>query len=192
MSQSALFFHVKPFHLKLTLLYHVYTHSPFSILPFSVPSSKDSQNLALDFERNTSTLSEFIGYIDVTDFRQISPKHSRKNDKQKCVGKFLILKYLSRASIYATRLTYFQLFQLQMPISKQTIRIKKKPDTLLLIDALGIDCAANLLVLRRPIPDKFNRRTLGRFTPYRLLTLPKRNTRLNYIFIINYSYSAFF
>ena len=31
-------------------------------------------NLALDFGRNTTTLSEFIGYIDLIDFRQIFAK----------------------------------------------------------------------------------------------------------------------
>ena len=33
-------------------------------------------------------LSEFIGYVDLTDFREISPKRSRDNDKRKCVEKF--------------------------------------------------------------------------------------------------------
>ena len=55
-----------------------------------------SQNLAFDFRRNTATLSEFIGYIDLTDFRQISPKHPRNDDKRRCVGKFWFLKNLSR------------------------------------------------------------------------------------------------
>jgi len=47
-----------------------------------------SENLAFDFWRNTSTLSEFIGYANLTDFREISPEHSRDTDKPKCVGKF--------------------------------------------------------------------------------------------------------
>ena len=46
------------------------------------------KNLAFDFGRNATTLSEFIGYIDLIDFRQISPKHSRINDKRKSAGKF--------------------------------------------------------------------------------------------------------
>ena len=33
------------------------------------------------------------------------------------------------------------------------------------------------------IPDKFYRRTVPRFTPYRLLTLPWKKSRLNYIFL---------
>ena len=46
-----------------------------------------SENLAYDFRRNTSTLSEFIGYADSTDFREISPERSRDNKKAKGVGK---------------------------------------------------------------------------------------------------------
>ena len=47
-----------------------------------------SENFAYDFGRNTSTLTEFIVYADSADCREISPEHSRDNDKQKCVGKF--------------------------------------------------------------------------------------------------------
>ena len=49
----------------------------------------------IDFGRNTTSLSKFIRYIDLTDFRQISPKHSSNNEKRKRVGKFWYLKYLS-------------------------------------------------------------------------------------------------
>ena len=35
-----------------------------------------------DFGRNTTTLSEFIGYIDLTDFCQISLKNPRNNDRR--------------------------------------------------------------------------------------------------------------
>ena len=45
-----------------------------------------------------------------------------------------------------------------------------------------------IFALRHAIPDRFIRRTLSRFTPYRLLTLPKRKTRSNYIYIINCIY----
>ena len=40
------------------------------------------------FWRNTTTLNEFIGYIDLINFRQISPKHSRNNYKRERAGKF--------------------------------------------------------------------------------------------------------
>ena len=46
-----------------------------------------SENLAFDFGMSTSTLSEFIGYADSTDFREISPEHG-DNNKPKCVEKF--------------------------------------------------------------------------------------------------------
>ena len=46
-----------------------------------------SSSVVFDFGRNTSNM---------TDFRQISPKHSTNDDKRKCVGKFWYLKYLSR------------------------------------------------------------------------------------------------
>ena len=34
-----------------------------------------------DLGRNTTTLSKFIGCIDLIDVHQISPKHPRNNDK---------------------------------------------------------------------------------------------------------------
>ena len=51
-------------------------------------------------------MSEFIGYIDLTDFRQISPKHSRNNDKESVSGNFHIGNICPVASTYATRLAY--------------------------------------------------------------------------------------
>ena len=32
--------------------------------------------------------SEFMGYSDSTDFREISPEHSRDDNEPKCDGKF--------------------------------------------------------------------------------------------------------
>ena len=37
---------------------------------------------------NTSIFSEFIGYADLMDCREISPERYRNNDKPKGVGKF--------------------------------------------------------------------------------------------------------
>ena len=47
-------------------------------------------NLAFDFGRNTSTLSEAIRDVDLRDFREMWLKHSRNNDKQKHTRKFLL------------------------------------------------------------------------------------------------------
>ena len=46
-------------------------------------------------ERNTSILSEFRGYAELTDLHGISPKHFRHNEKSKSVGKFWWLTYFS-------------------------------------------------------------------------------------------------
>ena len=59
-----------------------------------------------DFGRNASTLSEFIGYADLTDFREILPDHSRDNDKRKFVGKFWYLTDFLVASIYTQRVLH--------------------------------------------------------------------------------------
>ena len=53
-------------------------------------------------------MTEFIGYADSTDFRQISPERSRDNDKRKCVGKSLDFSHFFPVEfIHATRLAYF-------------------------------------------------------------------------------------
>jgi len=49
-------------------------------------------------------------------------------------------------------------------------------------------CAFILLVLWYPIPNKFTRANHGRFNSYHLLTLTKRENRLNYTFIVNSIY----
>ena len=39
-------------------------------------------------------MSEFVGYVDLADFREILSKQSRDHDKRKRVGTFFYLKYL--------------------------------------------------------------------------------------------------
>ena len=56
-------------------------------------------NLAFESERNTTTLSESIGYIDLTYFCPTSPKHSRNNDKRNCVGKFWYLNTVASTNV---------------------------------------------------------------------------------------------
>ena len=46
-----------------------------------------SWNLAFDFGRNASTLSEFTAYAHLTDCHEISPEHSIDNDKPRSVRK---------------------------------------------------------------------------------------------------------
>lgn len=49
---------------------HAKPSYPFPLL---TPATQASclLNLALDFRRNTSSFSEFMGYVDVTDFRAL-------------------------------------------------------------------------------------------------------------------------
>ena len=78
-------------------------------------------------KNNQKTLSEFTGSINSTDFRQISLKHFRNNNKKIYIyvaGNFDIQYICPARSINATHL------QLWMPISRQPIRIQKKPDKL--------------------------------------------------------------
>ena len=79
-------------------------------------------------------MSEFIGYIDLTDFRHISLKHPRNNDKRRCVGKFRYLKYLSCGVHLRNTIGIF----LATPTKDADIDTTNQniADTLLLIDAL--------------------------------------------------------
>ena len=131
-------------------------------------------------------MSEFRGYIDLTDFRQISPKHLSNNDKRKCVGKFWQLKYLSRPfTQHDSHIFSYSNFRCRY-LQNQS-KYRKSLTSFLWLMPCEWDCATIFLVLQHPIPDKFNRRIFGRFTPYRLLTLPlKKKNRLNYIFIVIY------
>ena len=83
-----------------------------------------AKNLEFDFRRNTTNLSEIIGYIDLSDFRQISPKHSRNNGKG-CVGKSWYLKYLS-CGVYLRKTPHIFLVTptlWMMIMSKSTLRV---------------------------------------------------------------------
>ena len=78
--------------------------------------------------------------------------------------KFWYLTYFPVGFIYATSLAYFQLIQLNMRISRKPACDTDKSE------------AYHLLL------DKFNRKTLDRFTPYCLLPLTgKKTSRLNCI-----------
>ena len=46
------------------------------------------RKLALEFWQSMSTLNELIGYVVLTDCREIWPEDSRNNDKQKGVREF--------------------------------------------------------------------------------------------------------
>ena len=118
-----------------------------------------------DIGRNTTTLSKFIGCIDLIDFHQISPKHPRNNDKGKCVEKFWYLKYLScGVHLHNTSQIFLASLTLDPDINSTNQNIEKARHTI--VDwCLVNETAAILLMQQHPMPNKFNRRTFGCFMP---------------------------
>ena len=116
-------------------------------------------------------MSEFIGHADSTDFRQISPEHSRDIDKRKCFEKNLDFHiFFPVEFIHATRLEYFSYSNFRDGYVGSQSKYRKTRHTF--VKRCLVNKTLQLLV------DKFNRRIPSRFTPYRLLTLHKRKTRL--------------
>ena len=122
--------------------------------------------------RNTTTLSTFIGCIDLIDVHQISPKHPRNNDKGKCVRKFWYLKYLSHG-VHLCNIShiFFSYSNLRCQYLLNQSEYRKSLTHTCWSMPFEWDCAAILLMQQHPMPEKFNRRTLGHFMPYWLLTL---------------------
>ena len=97
-----------------------------------------SSSLTFDFEKNTNTLSKFVGYIDLTNFHQVLPKHSRNNEKWKCVRKFWFFTYLSLGvHLHNMPCMFLATPTLDANISTTNQNIEK-PDTLSSIDAFWI------------------------------------------------------
>ena len=69
-------------------------------------------------------MSKFIAYVDLTDSREISPKYSEDNEKQKCVGKFLFPKYFSRS--VQLRITSYLFLDNQSKYRKSPTHLKGK------------------------------------------------------------------
>ena len=104
-------------------------------------------------------------------FRQNIPGIMRN---QSVSGNLDIQHIFPVASIYATRLPYFFSYSnFRCGHLYNRPEYRKSPTQFCWLMPCEQDCAAILLEWRHPIADKFNW-TLGRFTPYRLLTLPKR------------------
>ena len=124
-----------------------------------------------DLGRNTTTLSKFIGCIGLIDVHQISPKHPRNNDKGKCVRKFWYLKYWSHG-VHLCNIShiFFSYSYLRCQYLLNQSEYRKSLTHTCWSMPFEWDCAAILLVQQHPMPEKFNRRTLGHFMPYRLLT----------------------
>ena len=51
------------------------------------------------FSKESSYLNEFIGCVELTDFREIWPELALMTKEQKCVGEFFYFKYFSRGGL---------------------------------------------------------------------------------------------
>ena len=81
---------------------------------------------SLWFWEETFSLSEFTGYADSTDFREILPEHSRDNDKPKCAWQFWYLTYFSRGvHLRNTSRTFFATANLDVGIWTTNQNIEK-------------------------------------------------------------------
>ena len=74
--------------LSRLILYAIYIFFSKLLYFFDVPECTMFLFFSTAAKRNTSSFSEFLEYAELTDFCIISPKHSRDNDKRKCVGNF--------------------------------------------------------------------------------------------------------
>ena len=57
------------------------------------------QKLAFAFRKSPSSLKEFIGYVELTDFREIWPEVALMTKEQKSVGESFYFKYFSRGGL---------------------------------------------------------------------------------------------
>ena len=57
------------------------------------------RKLALVLLENPSSVSELIGYVESTFFREIWPEHSLIDEEQKSAGKFFYFKCFSRGDL---------------------------------------------------------------------------------------------
>ena len=57
------------------------------------------RKLAFVFRESPSSLNEFIGYVELTDFREIWPELALMTKEQKGVGEFFYFEYFSRGGL---------------------------------------------------------------------------------------------
>ena len=115
----------------------------------------------------------FIVFIDLSDFRQTSPKHSRNNDKRKCVGKFWYLKYLScGVHLRNTPRIFFSYSSFRYRYLDNQSEYWISASHVCWLMPCEWDYAAILLVLRHPIPDKLKKIQLKNLRSFHVLQAP--------------------
>ena len=60
------------------------------------------------FSRESFLLNEFIGYVELTDFREIWPELALMTKEQKSVSELFYFEYFSRGGLW--RITFWELF----------------------------------------------------------------------------------
>ena len=57
------------------------------------------RKLAFVFRKSPSSLNKFIGYVELTDFREIGPEVALMTKEKNSVGEFFYFKYFSRGGL---------------------------------------------------------------------------------------------
>ena len=70
------------------------------------------------FRKSPSSLSEFIGYVEFTDFREIWPELALMTKEQKCVGEFCYLNIFLVAASDASRFGNSSMLELDSSIKR--------------------------------------------------------------------------
>ena len=94
------------------------------------------RKLAFVFRKSPSSLNEFIGYVELTDFCEIWPELALMTKEQKRVGEFFYFKYFSRGGLW--RITFWELFDAGTWEFHKKMKVQENADTLWEIDALWL------------------------------------------------------
>ena len=135
------------------------------------------RKLAFVFRKSPSSLNEFIGYVELTDFCEIWPELALMTKKQKYVGEFSYFKYFSRGGLW--RITFWKLFdagtwQFHKKITNENTG--KCWHTLWLTRTVILHQQSHL------IPNKFDGRSISHFGVYRLLSPYERSSQREHCF----------
>lgn len=79
------------------------------------------RKLAFLFRKSPSPLNEFIGYVELTDFREMWPEVTRMTKEQKFVGVFFYKIFIMAAS-EATRFGNCSMLELDSSVKKEKER----------------------------------------------------------------------
>ena len=89
------------------------------------------RKLVIRFRQDASSSNELIGYVELTEFREIWPERQLNNEEQKGVGIFVLIKYTSLvAASERNTFSFFLILQLDRSIKRKPIGIRGNAHTL--------------------------------------------------------------